>query len=365
MHQFSCIKANKLEYGLKTLTRHKGVYLFASLLVCSSLPAYGSDFTFVSFGGALQNAQREAFITPFSRIVSEKVSNKEWDGGIGKLTTRSYLGMRDWDVVQVEGEDFILGSRAGLFQKIDWSSLGGKDKYPPRSVADDGVGAIFYSIVLAYDKSRVKADPKSWSDFFDLKKFPGKRALRKTAKTTLEIALLADGVKPEDVYVMLATPAGQARAFRKLDQIRPDIIWWEAGSKPVELFTKGSIVMAASYNGRISAAQSDGASNLRIQWNHNLAMMDWYVIMKDGQNQDTSKRFLSYINKPEVQSRLPQLIPYGVPRLDVMKSFSTDAFRNLPTHPDNIQTSFNIDDKFWVNNGEQLERIFNTFALLH
>ena len=79
--------------------------------------------------------------------------------------------------------------------------LGGKDKYLPDAVNDCGVGAIVYSFILAYDGDKIKGDaPKSWADFWNTQKWPGKRALRKGPKTTLEIALMADGVAPKDVY---------------------------------------------------------------------------------------------------------------------------------------------------------------------
>ncbi len=92
---------------------------------------------------------------------------------------------------------------------------------------DCGVGAIVYNFVLAYDGDKIKDDaPKSWADFWDVKKCPGKRALRKGPKTNLEIALMADGVPPADVYKTLATPAGVDRAFKKLDaaEAQPDLV---------------------------------------------------------------------------------------------------------------------------------------------
>lgn len=340
-------------------------YITGLLLACASLFAQAEELTFVSFGGALQDAQRAAFLAPFSSATSNKVLEKNWDGGIDKIRMRARIGNQDWDVVQVEGEDFVLGSNEGLFQKIDWNSLGGKERYIPQAVSDYGVGSIMYSIVLGYDQARFAAGPKSWADFFDLKKYPGKRALRKTAKTTLEIALLADGVKPDEVYKVLATKEGQTRAFRKLDEIKPSILWWESGSKPVDLLMAGKVAMIAAYNGRIAAAKQKGGDKLRIQWDQNLFMMDWYVVMKNAKNSVLARQFLGYINQPEVASKLPPLIPYGVPRVDVMKAMATDAYRDLPTHPDNTQNALKIDDKFWVENGEKLERVFGIYVQLY
>lgn len=334
-------------------------------LACASLFAQAAEMTFVSFGGALQDAQRAAFLTPFAASTDNKVLEKNWDGGIDKIRMRAKIGNQDWDVVQVEGEDFVLGSSEGLFQKIDWNSLGGKERYMPQAVSEYGVGSIMYSIVMGYDQRKFASGPKSWTEFFDVKKFPGKRALRKTAKTTMEIALLADGVKPDEVYKVLATKEGQVRAFKKLDEIKPYIVWWESGAKPVDLLVAGKVAMVAAYNGRIAAAKNKGGDNLRIQWDQNLFMMDWYVVMKNARNQDLAKQFLGYINKPEIASKLPPLIPYGVPRIDVMRAMATDAHRDLPTHPDNAQNALKIDDKFWVENGEKLERVFGIYVQLY
>lgn len=339
--------------------------LLGLIAAFSMLSLHAAEMSFVSFGGALQEAQRTAFLRPFASSSANKMLEKTWDGGIDKIRMRSRIGSQDWDLVQVEGEDFVLGSGEGLFEKIDWDSLGGKDKFIPQAVSDFGVGAIMYSIVMSYDRSKFAAAPKSWADFFDLRKFPGKRALRKTAKTTLEIALMADGVHPEDVYKVLATPQGQSRAFRKLDEIKPYIVWWESGAKPVELLQSGKIALAAAYNGRIASAQAGGADQLGIQWGQNLFLMDWYVIMKNAKNQAVAKQFLSYINQPEVQGKLPALIPYGVPRIDVMRLFNSDAHRNLPTHPNNLQNALKIDDKFWVDNGARLERAFSIYVQLY
>ena len=151
------------------------------------------------------------------------MAEENWDGGVGTLRAKIQGGNNNWDVVQVESEELLLGCEEGLYEKLDWAKLGGKDKYLPDAVNDCGVGAIVYSFILAYDGDKIKGDaPKSWADFWNVQKWPGKRALRKGPKTTLEIALMADGVAPKDVYKTLGTTDGVERAFKKLDQIEAE-----------------------------------------------------------------------------------------------------------------------------------------------
>lgn len=45
---------------------------------------------------------------------------------------------------------------------------------------------------------------------------------------------MADGVPAADVYKVLATKEGQDRAFAKLDELKPNIQWWESGAQPQE-----------------------------------------------------------------------------------------------------------------------------------
>ena len=134
--------------------------------------------------------------------------------GIGVLRTKVESGDSGWDIVIAESEELQIACEEGLILPLDIDRLGGKDNYVPGAVSECGIGAAIYNHVLAYDKSRISAPP-SWADFFDLAKYPGKRSMRNSPKTSLEFALLADGVKPDEVYKVLSTPEGVDRAFAK------------------------------------------------------------------------------------------------------------------------------------------------------
>jgi putative spermidine/putrescine transport system substrate-binding protein len=104
--------------------------------------------------------------------------------------------------VEVESPEVLRGCEEGVYEKIDPKLIGGKAAFLPGTVSECGVGIFVWSTAIAYNADKLKTGPTSWADFWDVKKFPGKRGLRKGAKYTLEFALLADGVKP-------ARPAGR------------------------------------------------------------------------------------------------------------------------------------------------------------
>jgi putative spermidine/putrescine transport system substrate-binding protein len=333
-----------------------------ALLGLGEAQAQGRDLTVVSWGGAYQDAQREVFFRPWMQARSQRMLEETWDGGIGVLRARIQSGANTWDVVQVESEELLIGCEEGLFERMDWAAIGGRDHYIPQAVNECGVGAIYYSFVLAWDRARLRDGPQSWTDFFDTQRFPGRRGLRRGPKTTLEIALLADGVAPDQVYRLLATDAGVDRAFRKLDSIRRDLAWWERGSQPPQWLASGEVAMTNAYNGRISAANASDNRDFGIAWAQNLYTLDSWVIMRGSPNRQRALDFLRFAGQAEVQAGLPPRIPYGVTARGVNERLPREVLANLPTAPQNSGAALQIDDKFWLDNLDRLTTRFNTWV---
>lgn len=325
-------------------------------------PAFGRDLTVVSWGGSYQDAQKEVYFKPFVAKTGIKMSDEAWDGGVGVLRAKVEGGALNWDVVEVESEELALGCEEGIYQKIDFAKIGGANSYIPEAVNECGVGAILYDFVLAYDGDKLKDGPHSWADFWDLKKYPGLRALRQGPKTTLEIALMADGVAPKDVYKVLATDAGVDRAFAKLNGIREHLIFWKAGAQPPQLLASGEVVMTSAYNGRIVAANDRDHKNFRMSWDGALFTIDSWVILKGSPNTDAALQFLDFVGKPENQRLLPNYIAYGPTNKAAMAMVDPKMAARLGTDPENMANSIQISDAFWAENIDRLTERFNSWV---
>ncbi len=346
------------------LRRNLGAVLAmgAALLASGAASAQQRDLTIVSWGGAYQDAQREVFFRPFQQQSGTRLLEETWDGGVGVLRAKIQSGANNWDLVQVESEELLLGCEEGLFERMDFAALGGEQRFIPEAVNECGVGNILYSFVLAYDRNRLSTQPTSWADFFDTRRFPGKRGLRRGPKTTLEIALLADGVPPDQVYAMLGTDAGVDRAFRKLDSIRGDLVWWERGSQPAQWLASGEVVMTDAYNGRITAANQNDGRNFGIAWRNNLFTLDSWVIMKGSPNRAQAIAYLNFWSQPAVAAKLPPLIPYGTTVRGADASLPANVLENLPTAPQNAEGALQINDRFWLDNLDKLNQRFNNWV---
>ena len=334
------------------------------LLACAALlalPAMAQNLTIVNFGGANGAAQKKAYFEAYEKAGNGKITQVEYNGEQAKVKAMVEAKKITWDVVEVESPDVNRGCDEGLFEKIDWSKVGNKADFQPAAVHECGVGIFIWSTVLAYNGDKLKQAPTSWADFWDVKKYPGKRAMRKGARYNLEFALMADGVKPADVYKVLATKEGADRAFRKLSELKPQIQWWEAGAQPPQFLVAGDVAMSTAFSGRIDAAQREG-KNLKISWTGGIYDLDYWTIPKGGPNKDAAMKFIALASQPDNQAEYARNISYGPTNNKALAKLDAKVLGNLPTAPANTQGAVEFNIKFWADQGEALEKRFASWA---
>ncbi|TWA81602.1 putative spermidine/putrescine transport system substrate-binding protein [Azospirillum brasilense] len=341
-------------------TRIVGCALAAGLLFAPALaqsPAQTEQLTVVGAGGVLQDAERAVFFRPFADSNKVQLTEDSYSGQMAKVRAMVDTGSVSWDVLQVEQNSLLSGCEEGLFEKIDWTAIGDRKDFIDEAYSECGVGAFVWSMVMTYDRSRIADGPKSWADFWNVQRWPGKRGLRQTAKMTLEIALLADGVPRGEVYKVLATPAGVDRAFASLDRLKPDILWWTSGAEPIERLASGDVVISAAFNGRVAAANQGGRS-FALAWDGQVLGVDYWAIPKGAKNRATAERFIAFASRPEVQARFPSHIAYGVTNRKANLAVDPKLAADLPTSPANFALAVPLDTAFWADHGEALEARF-------
>ena len=356
--------SSKREKGsaMKTILK-SGILAAAAVALSASLaaPSFARDLTVVSWGGNYQDAQRDIYFKPFAAKTGKPVLDESWDGGIGVIQSKVKAGAPNWDAVQVEAEELALGCADGLYEKIDWDKMGGKDRFLDSAVSDCGVGAIVWSTAIAYDGDKLKEGPKNWADFWNVEKFPGKRSLRKGPKYTLEFALLADGVPKDEIYDVLGTEEGVDRAFKKLDELKPNIVWWESGAQPLQFLASGEVAMTSAYNGRITGINRSEGKNFKVVWPGSIYAVDSWVVLKDAENKDAAQDFIAFASQPDDQAKLPEFVAYGLPVMEAAAKVPAEFAKDLPTDPDNMTDAISLDVDFWIDNTETLTQRFNAW----
>ncbi|WP_240149130.1 extracellular solute-binding protein [Asaia sp. As-1742] len=199
---------------------------------------------------------------------------QEWDGTLPTLRLAAQTHKPAWLAAMMDNMTLYAACRDGVVQTLPVSTSAAVANNPPASPC--GIAAGEDSLVLAWDRGRLGDEAPSWSDFWDIARHPGKRALRLDPRGTLEIALMADGVAPGDIYTALASPAGVDRAFRKLDQLRPYLVWWRTPEEASRIMSSGAALMLSTPHDRL-ADLGDKAS-FAVQWRQSLRQkVSWAI----------------------------------------------------------------------------------------
>jgi putative spermidine/putrescine transport system substrate-binding protein len=202
-------------------------------------------------GGSLNATLNEVVWKPFYQLTHQKVRTTLWSDLTDANYTLLRSGRQNWSLLLIQDDDAETGCTEGLFLPFPATASESSNADPARC----GVTALSLDYALSWDSSRF-ADTPSWRDFWDVARHPGKRGLRADPRITLEIALLADGVSPDAIYSTLATPAGLNRAFRRLSQLKPYIVWWTTSAEAMHILTKGAALMSVTPTSEIAAANA-------------------------------------------------------------------------------------------------------------
>ena len=336
----------------------------AMLMAGVATAASARDLTVVSFGGSLQDAIRAAFITPFVDGGGAKVIEDTYDGALSKITAQVETGATKWDVIDVESNQLLQGCQEGAFEQLDHSKLGDLSKVLPaaKDFSPCGVGFLTGAQVLVYDKAKLADGPKTWADFWDVNRFPGKRGLKFGPKNTLEAALMADGVPAADVYEVLSAEGGVDRAFKKLDEIKSDIVWWKLGAESIQQLASGETVMATAYNGRVVAANRDENRQFEMAWDAgSIYFLDYFAILSGSEKKEDAEKFIAYAIGAEGQREFPSHIGYGPTNLAAFEGMDAKVSAELPTE-ERLASSVFRDDKYWLDHNDELTQRFNVWA---
>ena len=324
--------------------------------ICTAPPKHeGTTLTFASFGGVYQEAQRLGWLEPYSALTGVVFQESE-ESSNATIKAQVEAGNVEWDVVDV-GNDFGLDGNADLLEEIDYS-LVKQDEILDGFATKYRVGDITYGVVLAYNTEKTAGQvPAGWADYFDIAKFPGKRGMWDYSEGGIfEVALMADGVAPKDLYT--TGPGGVGldldRAIKKLDTIKDEFVWWTSGAQSQELIGSGEVAMTLIWNGRGWSAKNTDGKPVEMQWNEQIVTSDYFVVPKGSPNKDAAMKFIAYTICAENNAKPSNYIPYGPTNINAQPA--PDKLADLSVS--NVDNAGYFDDEWLVNNYDMINNAY-------
>lgn len=361
--------------GRKTIMKKLTTMLISSALVLGASSALAEgQVTVMSWGGAYTKSQVEAYHKPFQKDTGITVVSVDADNPATPIKAQVEAGNVSVDVADVEFSDAVRLCDEGLLETIDPSILPAAPDGTPAAedfidgaIQDCAVANIVWSTIFAYNTENNAKAPETIADFFNTKDFPGKRGLRKNAKANLEMALMADGVAAGDVYDVLSTPEGVDRAFAKLETIKGDIVWWEAGAQPPQLLADGEVAMSTAYNGRVFNAAVGEGQPLVVVWDGQILDFDLWVVPKGAPNKENAMKFVAYTTGTEPLAAQASWISYGPARkssgakVGLYSDGKTEMAPHMPTAEANMKNALVNNFEFWADRDTELNERFNAW----
>ena len=315
-----------------------------------------------TIGGAYEEAVVKAIVEPFTKATGIEVVKVP--ATLGKLLAMFESGNIELDVVDAGELGMISLSQKGALERINYKGwkLANPDDMDPLVRRDEMVGDIYFSSVLGYNTQSFPTgkQPRSWAEFWDLKKFAGSRMLADLASGNidLEFALLADGVPKDKLY-----PLDIERGFKSLDRVRPAIRkFWDTGALSAQMLVDKEVVLGSIWNGRLQAVADKGAP-LAIEWNEASLQSQYWGVLKGAKNADNAQRFVDFACQPELQANLAKVIPYGPTNRQAFKSIPADIAARLPSSPEHRAKAFLQNGKWWADNRAKVSERWSQWLL--
>jgi putative spermidine/putrescine transport system substrate-binding protein len=311
------------------------------------------------FGGSSQDVLREGLMAPFSKATGIRVVDTG-PPDLAKIKAMVETKRVEWDVVQVEADFVHRGRTENLLERLDYKVISTRDVLP-EAIDDYGITFQFGATSIAYRTDTFPAGngPKSWADFWDVRRFPGRRALPKQTYHLFPAALAADGVPRDKLY-----PIDVDRVLRSLERIRPHVVkFFEGFPQAAQLIADKEVDMAASSVTRMVIIQQKG-SPVYIEMNQAIPWGDAWVIPRGAPHKDAAMKFIGFAIQNEEGLALKAKKTYtGMANSRTTRLLDAETARSLVTTPENFAKTLVGDDRWWAANRARMDQLMTAWLL--
>lgn len=313
-----------------------------------------------SWGGSTGALHKKCFFDPFTAATGIKVIDVA-PTSFGKLKSMVEANAPEWDVtLLIDIGQAKRAANEGLTEEVDYSIVNAADLVPEARGSHWTAGEI-ETVLMGYRTDKFKdKHPTSWADFWNVEAFPGNRALHNWCVTTMEAALLADGVPANALY-----PLDIDRAFASLDKLKPHVkVWWDVSAQGTsqQLLKDGEVDILNGWTGRFGPLIL-GGDPVNMEYGEGLYTIAPWVVVKGAKNMQNAMLFLDFVSRAEPQAALHSELIYGPTNPKALELIKPEIAKLLPTDPENLKKTVLVDTDYWQAHEAEVTERFTAWLL--
>lgn len=341
-------KTRKGHISRRQFTQLAAGFLGTTALASQGMPVLAAEgrLVFVNWGGDAMTAYDTVMGAPFQEATGIEVLQDGSGPTEGAMKAQAESGSPSWDICDADPFSANALGAQGLMEPIDYTVVD-----PAKSREGFGweyaASTYFFSYVIAYDSTKYDTPPTGMSDFFDVEKFPGKRAMYKWGAGMWEALLLGDGVARADLY-----PLDLERAHAKLDAFKDNIVaFWGGGAESQSLMLNGDASMALIWSTRAKILEEDSDGDIKFIWDDGLASPGSMAVIKGNPaGRDVAMQYIAAAQDPAKQVQMFELMGQGPsnPAADALVPEEIKRFN--PVDPANFPKQVALDMAWYEAN---------------
>jgi len=321
----------------------------------------GGNVIVGGWGGRFTESTTKFLTDPFTKETGVTVQFVDAPGEqVARLAAMTKAGKIEWDAVDsLDPSNAFSAYVGGYAAKMPDDVRKRLEKYvPAEQLTDFGMTYSANAFVTGCNTSMVKACPTNPAEFFDLKNFPGDRAIIDRPFIALTYALEADGVKPDEMF-----PMDLDRAFAKLETIKDSVkVWYSAGDQMEQIVRDEQVAMGLLWSGRAYNVQDQG-TDLQISWDGGIYEPGQWFVVEGAKNPDAAWALIESIAaNPKGQAEWATAMSYGISNPEAFDYMDEKIASRLPDWPANFETSIVPDFTWYAENREEIEKRWTEFV---
>jgi mannopine transport system substrate-binding protein len=345
----------------------RGTFLLLALLgafASGDASAQPKDIVVATTGGVYDQALKEIWFEPFTKQTGIKVVTVIATDAEQRSKAQAMFqsGNVTWDIIN--NVEILAASPQNRSFAEDLAEFCKQFEKRADLIENTcqpyGVRITHNATLLAFNADKFKdKKPQNWADFWNVKDFPGPRALPNFGDPwrVLAAAVMADGVAADKVF-----PLDIERAFRKLDQIKPQIqLWWKTGDQSQQGFRNGDYVAGMIWGTRTNALRAEGQP-VQASYDQAFMLADTMQILRKSPNKEGALALLKfYLDNPPVQAKFAEKFGVTPASREAVGLMSEEGRAKIPTSPDAFKKTVKHDPE-WINaNQARMLEAWNTW----